>query len=228
MGILSSNRYEEILDKAIYKNYKYFVETGTYNGRSIIPLAKKFSNINFYTIEIVKELHNFAKNKAKDEGVKNINFYHGDSRKVLKELIDQIDSNYIIIFLDAHSSSYEGYSAETIEMDHAENIFYKTLNKILNKKKTITTNIKKNKLSDTEVPLLDELKLISSIKKNFLIVIDDYDLFGEDHNFANWKHINKNNINDIFKKKIINTFVMNKQGLNSPQYILEINNTTND
>jgi hypothetical protein len=222
MGILSPKRYEEILDKALSKDYKTFIETGTYNGRSIIPLAKKFTNINFYTIEIVKELYLFAKNKAEDEGLKNINFYLGDSRDMLKKVLKSIDSEYVIIFLDAHSSSYEGYSAETIDLDNNEIFLIKILNKILNKKKTVTTDIKKNKLSNTEVPLLEELNLISTIKKNFLIVIDDYDLFGEEFNFASWKHINEKAINDIFEGRLINSFIMQKQGLNSTQYIIEV------
>tara|TARA_B110001452_G_scaffold56200_1_gene43572 strand:- start:4947 stop:5621 length:675 start_codon:yes stop_codon:yes gene_type:complete len=222
MGILSSKRYEEILDKALSKNYKTFIETGTYNGRSIIPLAKEFYNVNFYTIEIVKELYLFAKNKAEDEGLKNINFYHGDSRDLLKKILNSIDSEHVIIFLDAHSSSYEGYSAETIDLDNNENFFIRILNKILNKKKTVTTDIKKNKLSNIEVPLLEELNLISTIKKNFLIVIDDHNLFGEKFNFADWKDINEKAIDDIFKDRLINSFTMPKQGLSSPQYIIEI------
>ena len=140
MGILSSKRYEEILDKALSKDYKTFIETGTYNGRSIIPLAKEFTNINFYTIEIVKELYLFAKNKAEDEGLKNINFYLGDSRDMLKKVLNSIDSEYVIIFLDAHSSSYEGYSAETIDLDNNEIFLIKILNKILNKKKKNCNN----------------------------------------------------------------------------------------
>ena len=141
---------------------------------------------------------------------------------MLKKVLNSIDSEYVIIFLDAHSSSYEGYSAETIDLDNNEIFLIKILNKILNKKKTVTTDIKKNKLSNTEVPLLEELNLISTIKKNFLIVIDDYDLFGEECNFASWKHINEKAINDIFEGRLINSFIMQKQGLNSTQYIIEV------
>ena len=61
MGILSSQRLNEILIKSKYKNYNYFIETGTYTGRSIIPLAKNFIEIQFHTIEIVEELYFFAK-----------------------------------------------------------------------------------------------------------------------------------------------------------------------
>ena len=69
MGILSSERLEEILLNSKSKNYSDFIETGTYTGRSIIPLSKKFQNIEFHTIEIVKELYLFAKEKAKKHGV---------------------------------------------------------------------------------------------------------------------------------------------------------------
>ena len=54
MGILSSERLDKILLNSKLKNYTDFIETGTYTGRSIIPLSKKFHNFKFHTIEIVK------------------------------------------------------------------------------------------------------------------------------------------------------------------------------
>ena len=115
MGILSSDRFEEIINNSSYKNYDCFIETGTYTGRSIIPLAKKNPKIQFHTIEIVKELYLFAKDKANEQDLKNIEFHLGDSVQILEKIIKNIKSDHLMIFLDAHSSSYEGFSAETIE-----------------------------------------------------------------------------------------------------------------
>ena len=222
MGILSSDRLNEIISNSINKNYMSFLETGTYNGRSIIPLAKNFPEIDFHTIEIVSDLHNFAKKRALDQNIQNIKFYLGDTMKILDPVINDINKNDMIIFLDANSSGYEGYSAETIEED-TKITFFNKIKKIFNKKKNkISTDIKVNKLTDVEVPLLYELKVLSKIKKNFLIIIDDYDLFEKKFDFADWSNIDLNQVKKIFNKRIIKQFNMPKRGLNSPQLIIEI------
>ena len=161
MGILSSERLNEIISYSIKKNYKSFLETGTYNGRSILPLAKNFPDIDFHTIEIVSDLYNFAKKRALDQNIQNINFYLGDTMKILDQIINKINNNDIIIFLDAHSSGYEGYSAETIEED-TKITFFNKIKKFFNKKKKISTDVKVNKLTDVEVPLLYELKILTA------------------------------------------------------------------
>ena len=224
MGILSSERLDKILLNSKLKNYTDFIETGTYTGRSIIPLSKKFHNFEFHTIEIVKELYLFAKEKAKKQSIQNINFHYGDSLMLLEGIISKIKSENIIVFLDAHSSSYEGYSAETIEADSSENFLMKFKNKILRKKKIISTDIKKNNLTKLDVPILEELMIISKINKNFLIIIDDFDLFEKKKAFADWSHVNKKKIEKIFLNKIINQFQISKQGLNSDQLIIEVKN----
>ena len=143
---------------------------------------------------------------------------------LLEGIISKIKSENIIVFLDAHSSSYEGYSAETIEADSSENFLMKFKNKILRKKKIISTDIKKNNLTKLEVPILEELMIISKINKNFLIIIDDFDLFEKKKAFADWSHVNKQKIEKIFLNKIINQFQISKQGLNSDQLIIEVKN----
>ena len=222
MGILSSDRFEEIINISSRKSYDCFIETGTYTGRSIIPLAKENPKIQFYTIEIVKELYLFAKNIANKQNVKNIEFYHGDSVELLEKMIRNIKSNYLVIFLDAHSSSYEGFSAETIEKDSNETFFSKLKDKLFNRKKKISTNIKKNKLTDLDVPLIEELKIISNFEKNFLIIVDDFDLFEKKFDFADWQNINEDKIKKIFSNKHCDFKKLPKRGLNSPQLIVEI------
>jgi hypothetical protein len=222
MGILSSDRFEEIINNSSYKNYDCFIETGTYTGRSIIPLAKKNPKIKFHTIEIVQELYLFAKDKANEQDLKNIEFHLGDSVQILEKIIKNIKSDHLIIFLDAHSSSYEGFSAETIEKDSNVTFFSKLKNKLFRREKKISTNIKKNKLTNLEVPLIEELKIISNFEKNFLIIIDDFDLFEKKFDFADWQNINENKIKKIFSNKNCNFKKLQKRGLNSPQLIVEI------
>ena len=222
MGILSSDRFEEIINNSSYKDYDCFIETGTYTGRSIIPLAKKNPKIQFHTIEIVKELYLFAKDKASKQNLKNIEFHKGDSVQLLEKIIKNIESNYLIIFLDAHSSSYEGFSAETIEKDSNLTFFSKLKDKLFRREKKISTNIKINKLTNLDVPLIEELKIISKFKKNFLIIIDDFDLFEKKFDFADWQNINENKIKEIFSNKFCNFRKLPKMGLNSPQLIVEI------
>ena len=66
--------------------------------------------------------------------------------------------------------------------------------------------------------------IIYKINKNFLIIIDDFDLFEKKKAFADWSHVNKQKIEKIFLNKIINQFQISKQGLNSDQLIIEVKN----
>ena len=52
MGILSSERLDKILLNSKLKNYTDFIETGTYTGRSIIPLSKNFIILNFIQLKL--------------------------------------------------------------------------------------------------------------------------------------------------------------------------------
>jgi hypothetical protein len=84
--------------KADYKTFPNFIETGTFLGQTIFIFEPLFNNL--YTIEIKEDLFK----QAKERYVGNkINFYHGDSSEVLKEILPEI-SNKSIIFLDAHWS----------------------------------------------------------------------------------------------------------------------------
>lgn len=228
MGLLTLNRLNEIIDKSDFQNFSAFVETGTYTGRSIIPLSKHYDLKNFFTIEIVDELYEFAKNQAKIQQVNNIEFIKGDTIKELKIILNNIKDDFIICFLDAHSSPYEGDKAETIEKDSHKLINKNFLEKILNffneKKYTLSTNIKKNKLSDYEVPILEELKIINNYNKNFLVIIDDFDLFEKKFSFADWKNVNRKKIENIFGPRLLESYDMPKKGLNGPQLVLKIKN----
>lgn len=226
MGLLTSDRLNRIIQQSEFQNFTTFIETGTYTGRSIIPLSKQYGSKKFITIEIVEELYVYAKKQAKVNQIENIEFIKGDTVNELKNILNNIKDDFIICFLDAHSSPYEGDKAETIEKDSHKLVTKNFLEKILGyfkkKKYALSTNIKKNKLSDYEVPILEELKIINNYNKNFLIIIDDFDLFEKKFSFANWKNINRNKIENIFSSRLLKSFDLPKEGLNSQQLVLKI------
>lgn len=84
--------------KTNYKNYPTFVETGTYLGETIFEMEKYFKKL--HTIEIKKELYDNTKSRYKGN---KIDFHHGDSSNVLKNIVSTINEN-TIFFLDGHWS----------------------------------------------------------------------------------------------------------------------------
>jgi len=83
-----------------YKDYPCFVETGTLNGDTVRNLSHLFEELN--TVEIKEEFYLNAKELSKNHT--NIKFYHGDSSRVLLDLIPNLKSPSIF-FLDGHWSS---------------------------------------------------------------------------------------------------------------------------
>jgi hypothetical protein len=82
-----------------FKKYPCFIETGTYQGNTVISFEPYFNNL--YTIEISEYLYNTAKCKYNGNKIK---FILGDSSIVLKELLPKIREK-CIFFLDGHYSS---------------------------------------------------------------------------------------------------------------------------
>jgi hypothetical protein len=80
---------------------KYFVETGTYIGKSTYNIQQLFKKV--YTCEASKDLHDAAKQLFLLTKSHNIKIYLGDSRLFLKSLSKKICNNSIF-FLDAHYS----------------------------------------------------------------------------------------------------------------------------
>ena len=54
--------------------------------------------------------------------------------------------------------------------------------------------------------MLEELKIISNFNKNFLIIVDDFDLFGKDTEYADWKEIEFKKCIDFFQNKEYKTY----------------------
>ena len=87
-----------------HTEFPIFVETGTYQGNTVLALEKNFSKL--HTIEIKKDLYLSVKNKyerARNIHNRKINFHLGDSGIILKHICPQLDAN-TIFFLDGHWS----------------------------------------------------------------------------------------------------------------------------
>jgi hypothetical protein len=82
-----------------YKKYNYFIETGTFNGDTILNIEPYFDKL--YTIEVSELYYSLTKNKYNGDKIK---FILGDSSKVFKHLLPDIKEK-TIFFLDGHWSS---------------------------------------------------------------------------------------------------------------------------
>jgi len=85
--------------KENYKNYKTFIETGTYLAETICHMEQYFDKL--YTIEINENLYANAK---KSYSGNKIEFILGDSSKVFVSILPNIDED-ALFFLDGHWSS---------------------------------------------------------------------------------------------------------------------------
>jgi hypothetical protein len=82
-----------------YKQFRNFIETGTFLGDTIFSLEPYFEKL--YTIEIKEEFYKRAKNMYKGEKIK---FFLGDSSDVLPLFLNNIQEKSIF-FLDGHWSA---------------------------------------------------------------------------------------------------------------------------
>jgi hypothetical protein len=84
---------------AYSRQYSNFVETGTYLGETAAAMSGLYRKV--YTVEIHEDLARKA--AARFAGSGNVKSYHGDSAKVLPEIIAELDGP-AVFWLDAHYS----------------------------------------------------------------------------------------------------------------------------
>jgi hypothetical protein len=89
--------------KEVY-NIPIFVETGTYYGETAYWASKVFEKV--ITIEYSSKIYKTVTEKY--GGIKNIEFMFGDSRSMLVDIADKLDTS-AIFWLDAHWSGGATY-----------------------------------------------------------------------------------------------------------------------
>src|ERR1035438_2850030 len=101
MPSLNEKQYLSILNEFAEnkEDYKYFIETGTYQGETVNNMIPYFDEI--YSIELNEPFFNNVKKIfASNDKIK---LHLGDSSKVLPDVIKSINGN-AIFFLDGHWS----------------------------------------------------------------------------------------------------------------------------
>ena len=104
MPALEYNILKQSLDKEVLTHYPYFVETGTFKGKTIFSMEKHFKEL--HTIELHPMWYKKARKRYKGN---KIHFHLGDSGVKIKEVVKDLDDN-TIFFLDSHWS--KGNTAE--------------------------------------------------------------------------------------------------------------------
>ena len=79
--------------------YRYFIETGTFQGKTPIALSHIFEHI--YTIELDPKL--FAESKSKLSSYQNVTCLQGDSKDLIASVVQKLDAPSIF-WLDGHYS----------------------------------------------------------------------------------------------------------------------------
>jgi len=151
----------EILKQRIVKEYakrfrlRMFVETGTYLGEMVNAVRNRFDQI--YSIELGLELYENAKRRFADK--KNITIIHGDSGKVLDELLGHVNQP-CLFWLDGH------YSGGITAKGEAETPIRKELSHIFNHSiashHVILIDDARCFIGDHDYPTIEELRNLSS------------------------------------------------------------------
>jgi hypothetical protein len=103
---------------------KNYVETGTggildsYGQNSLLQVSQlKISDLKMHSIEILDRIYDEAVNYFKDN--ENVYMHHGNSHNELPIVLDKLDENPTLFFLDAHfpDSYRDAYNREVIKDD---------------------------------------------------------------------------------------------------------------
>ena len=100
---LQYNQIRKIINNKNYKleniKYPYFVETGTYQGETVMEMYSLFKKI--YTVEVSELI--YRKTRKKLSYLNNVEFILGDSATLLDKVISEIPDN-TVFWLDGHWS----------------------------------------------------------------------------------------------------------------------------
>jgi predicted O-methyltransferase YrrM len=95
---------EKIIDIIKKFNINTIVETGVHEGRSTLEFSYLVENV--IGVDILEESILTAKKRIDNSNRTNVKLYVGNSPLVLSSIIDDIDTEHTIFFLDAHWETY--------------------------------------------------------------------------------------------------------------------------
>ena len=176
-----------------YRKYPTFVETGTYQGGTVIAMDPYFAEI--YTVEISPNYYNYSQEMysryvrdAKYQQTKNDNhvkFIIGDSSDVFQQLLPSL-KNDAVFFLDGHWSCED------------------------------------TGLGKKHVPLLEEITHINRLfKGKAILIIDDFRLFETDTD-VDWSNISKDAVLSIIQDRITDVYHLDSVCAKNDRLILHI------
>ena len=194
-------------------DYTDGIETGTFLGQSTREFANLYDTV--HTIELDKDLSEFAEKGMKNDGYENITCWVGDSAQILPRLITDYNKNFsdkkVLFYLDAHWSGDEsvveykdGWSGP---MSWIGNY---TAHRGKGNKPT----------SKEQIPLDEEvLGIYNNFENECVICIDDYDKFDDDgkgitgkmFEEEDWSHIDLKKLFVVMSDRMTKMFPVNNR-----------------
>jgi ubiquinone/menaquinone biosynthesis C-methylase UbiE len=144
---------------------KDVADIGCGNGFSTIELARQFKNVNFVGYDYSEEMIKNAKQKAIDEGLKNISF------NVLDVVNDDIDNSYDLIYTDRCLINLTSWNDQKIALEK------------------IVSSLTRNGIYVMIENFIDGQNNLNNIRKSFGlndIAIRDHNLFFDLPNIENF------------------------------------------
>lgn len=163
MGMYDRNFVASVLARYPEVKGSWAIETGTCLGYSTRILAKDYERV--LTVDIAAELSEKTATTMRNEGVQNVEFFVGDSARLLPKMLARV-SGPGLLFLDAHwsgdasvdwsRSGWKGYGVNTGHRGEDGGA----------------------PSSEAQVPLLEELTAIERLVPTACVVyVDDFELF---------------------------------------------------
>lgn len=172
----------------------HYIETGTYLGHGIFNVLNTYDHI--HSIELSEKWYNY--NVSQFQNNKKVNMYLGDSKKILSELLKNMNEP-VTIYLDAH------YSGEPTAFGDEETPLLLELELLKNRKQD-------------DIIIIDDCRFLG--KKGICGCGDDHPIYPTME--YDWSNITEINIINLMKDDYI--LLKNDNGLYtdgpSDQYIL--------
>lgn len=108
-GPVPQFKYALIADYGRRYGLKTFVETGTCYGNACEVARRTFEHV--YSIELSKDYYDYCVGRF--QGIPSVHLYHGDSGKMLRQILLSIPNEPTLFWLDAHWSGGTTAKGET-------------------------------------------------------------------------------------------------------------------